>query len=111
MNIRNKIVEDIYNTGWLEKHCRSVCFNGALAEDLMQEVALIILEYKPESALDIAYAKNQHLPLIRKIITNQFKSTTSPFWAKYRKHQHCEINEEITESYYDEDDMEGYWNE
>ena len=50
----------------------------------MQEVALIILEYKPESALDIAYAKNQHLPLIRKIITNQFKSTTSPFWAKYR---------------------------
>lgn len=63
----------------------------------MQEICLIILEYKPESALDEAYKNGKHLPFIRRIITNQYCSNTSPFWTKYRKRQsmQVEINEEL----------------
>jgi hypothetical protein len=67
-----------------------------LADDLMQEIILIILEYKPESILDTAYASGSYLGLIRRIIYNQYKSCTSPFWKKYRK------NSRIESEYFDE---------
>ena len=87
MNIRRKIAEEIVTSGWLEKQCRSVCHDASLVEDLQQEILLIVLEYKPESALDRAYGDGKHLALIRMIITNQWRSTTSPFWTKYRRFQ------------------------
>ena len=105
MNIRHKIAEEVVRSGWLKIQCRSVCSNQSLVDDLMGEVLLIILEYKPQSALDSAYKENNHLALIRRVITNQWRSNTSPFYAKYRKHQvlQCEYNNSIAEI---EDDEE-----
>lgn len=94
-DIRKEIATSILTSGWLEQQCRSVCSNHHLAEDLMGEVLLIVLEYKPESALYTAFNNEKHLPFIRKIITNQFNSTTSPFWKKYRKHE--SITDELFE--------------
>lgn len=97
MNLRRKIAEDIVRTGWLKEQVGYICQDKSLADDLQQEVLLIVLEYKPESALDKAYSEGKHLGLIRRIITNQYRSTTSPFWTKYRKWQtlQVQINEDI----------------
>lgn len=69
-----------------------------LADDLVQEVLLIVLETKPDSALDTAISKGQHLPFIRRIITNQYNSTTSAFWSKYRQHNAIEYEEGMQEA-------------
>ena len=105
MGIRHKIAEEVVRSGWLTQQCRSVCSNQSLVDDLMGEVLLIILEYKPQSALDSAYKENNHLALIRRIIVLQWRSSTSPFYAKYRKHQllQCEYNNSVSEI---EDDEE-----
>jgi hypothetical protein len=100
-NILSQIALDVYNSGWLEKECRKICPNDrALADDLFQEILLIILEFKPAGALQRAYAKNEHLPFIKKIIMNQFNSQTSHFFKKYKKYTltSLSINEEITEN-------------
>jgi hypothetical protein len=104
-NILNEIALDVYNSGWLEKECRKICPNDkALADDLMQEIFLIILTFKPAGALQKAYAKNEHLPFIKKIIMNQYNSQTSPFYKTYKKYaiSSLQINEEITENIIEE---------
>lgn len=103
MNLRRKIAEDIVRTGWLKEQVGYICQDKSLADDLEQEVLLIVLEYKPESALDKAYSKGKHLGLIRRIITNQWRSSTSPFYMKYRRFKTEQINEETFE---DEDHYE-----
>ena len=73
-------------------------------DDLMQEICLIILEYKNQDMLQSLYDRNEHYPFIKRIINNQYKSTTSPFWTKYRKHQvnQCEIIDDMLPSHEDE---------
>ena len=104
-NIRHKIAEDVVKSGWLKQQCRSVCKDKSLVNDLQQEVLLIILQYRPQSALDRAYKENNHLGLIRRIITNNYYSNTSPFFSKYRKYQllQCEYEDD---SMLNEDDDE-----
>ena len=86
MDIRHKIAEEIYVSGWLETTCRGLCKSDPqLMEDLIQEILLIVLEFKPDSKLVEAYNKRQHLFFIKKIINNQYYSVTSPFYKKYRK--------------------------
>lgn len=104
-DIRKTIAQEVYESGWLSKQCRSVCGNNKpLADDLQQEILLIILEYKPNSTLEKAYSKDEHLPLIRRIINNQYYSNTSAFYFKYKANNFVELNEEITQSIYNEED-------
>lgn len=82
------------------KECIKICPNNPqLRDDLFQEILLIVLTYKPAGPLQSAYEKGQHLPFIKKIIMNQFNSSTSPFYKTYKKFAHTttEINEIITE--------------
>lgn len=86
MRIQDAIVNDIYMSGWLEFECKKICDNkDDLRNDLFQEIVLIILESKDESAVVKAFNKGEHLPFIKKIIMNQFNSTTSPFYKQYKK--------------------------
>lgn len=72
-----------------------------LCDDLVQEVALIILEAKDGSRLDEAISKGEHLPYIKRIINNQYCSTTSAFWRKYRQQaiNEVEFEDEMGGSY------------
>lgn len=104
-SINNKIIRELFEEGWLEKHCRAACpTNKALADDLIQEVALVILEYKDTALLENLYDRKEHYRFIKRIICNYFKSTTSPFWYKYRKHtvNQVEIIDDMLPSYEDE---------
>lgn len=109
-NILDEIALDIYNSGWLKKECKKICpQNASLADDLFQEILIIVLTFKPAGALQTAYAKGEHLPFIKKIIMNQFNSQTSPFYKMYKKYAtiSISINEEITE---DTNNEENYGN-
>lgn len=57
---------------------------------------MIILTFKDNGGLQLAYSKGQHLPFIKRIILNQIRSTTSPFYKVYRKYSAGELNEELT---------------
>lgn len=104
-NILNEIALDIYNSGWLKKECKKICPQDAsLADDLFQEIILIVLEFKPSGPLQKAYLKGEHLPFIKKIIMNQFNSQTSPFYKTYKKYAALTLNEEITEDNTEEND-------
>lgn len=96
----NKIVEEIVESGWLRKHCQSLSTDKDLMLDLEQEICLILLEYKKPNLIMSAYSKGEHLYFIKRIISNQYNSSTSPFWKKYRSEQTLELMEEI---YNDED--------
>lgn len=86
MRIQDAIVNDIYNSGWLKSECKKICDNkDDLRGDLFQEIVLIILESKDDSAVVKAFNKGEHLPFIKKVIMNQFNSTTSPFYKQYKK--------------------------
>lgn len=73
-------------------------------EDLMQEVGLIIIEYRGEGLLK-SYKEGNHLAFIKMIIRNQYNSNTSPFWSKYRKNQTSELMDEF---YLGEDNEDNY---
>lgn len=97
---KTEIINEIYKSGWLAKHCHSLSSDYSLMQDLMQEIGLIVLEYKGEGLLK-AYNQGKHLAFIKQIIRNQYKSETSPFWTKYRKNQTSEL---FDETYLNEDE-------
>ena len=70
----NIVALDIYNSGWLKNECRKICQNETLREDLFQEILLIILTYKPDGPLLVAYNRGEHLPFIKRIIMNSHSS-------------------------------------
>ena len=46
MDIRYKIAEEIYTSGWLKDMCKIMCKDDKqLVKDLEMEILLIILEY------------------------------------------------------------------
>lgn len=91
-DLLNKIALDVND--WLVKECNKMTSNKYLREELFQEIMLIILTYKPESTLQEAYKKNEHLPFIKKIIMNQFKSKHSNFYNKFIKYNNYYLIDE-----------------
>jgi hypothetical protein len=63
--------------------CKNIAKGHELYEDLFQELIIILCEYDSVK-LEELYAKGQIKWFIVKIIKNQFQSTTSPFYKKYR---------------------------
>ena len=76
---------ELINQTAKDKEIKSICrkIGGNLADDLYQELMIIILEYNKEKLLDI-YNKGYYKWFIVKTLTNQFNSNSSPFNKKYR---------------------------
>ena len=67
--------------------CRNVCRDESLVNDLTQEVALIFLELPRDKQKKIrAYFQFW----VVRVVTNQWKSTTSPFYTQYRNAYYIE---------------------
>lgn len=92
--VLNKIAEEVFRSGWLQRECYKLSTDKMLMDDLASELIMIILDY-PNDKLISAYNKGEHLFYIKRIINNQWKSTTSPFWKKYRGIIELEIIDDI----------------
>lgn len=55
-------------------------------EDLIQDVALVVLEKPPEFISEL-YDKGQLKYYIARVIMNNLFSASSPYYCKYKKHR------------------------
>ena len=101
--ILNKIAEEVFRSGWLQSECYKLSSDKMLMDDLASEMVLIILEYPNDKMIE-AYEKGQHQFLIKRIINNNWNSSTSPFYKKYRKYNDLEIIDDLLEDLTDNDE-------
>lgn len=100
MRTRNQIIEELYNSREFND-CIAKMEPEHLRDDLKAEVILILLEIDESKLIEI-YSKRALNFFTARIIMNQFFSTTSPFYKKYRQEM-SEINDRFA---YEEMDME-----
>lgn len=94
-------IEYIYNTGLLKElidknHCKACYF-----DDLEQEIYLILAKYSNDELQGMIDRKEINFFLV-KIIKNQYHSTTSSFYNKYRKYYNFTSDNQYIEQ--DEED-------
>lgn len=87
-----KLVEDI---------SKNIGVSPKYFDDFVQEIYLILLEYDQEK-LEAIYVKGDINFFLTRIIKNQWCSTTSPFYRKYRKYY--EYADENKNNYINMDD-------
>jgi hypothetical protein len=87
-----KLVEDI---------SKNIGVSPKYFDDFVQEIYLILLEYDQEK-LEAIYEKGDINFFLTRIIKNQWCSTTSPFYRKYRKYY--EYADENKNNYINMDD-------
>jgi hypothetical protein len=80
----NEILNYLLKDNFIEEICSNITKNSKYKEDLFQEICLIILEYDNEK-LNNAYNEKWVRYLIINIIKNQYNSSTSPFYKKFKK--------------------------
>jgi len=86
-----QVIMQLYDTGELRKSCLSIG-GKEWAEDLMQEVILVLME-KPDEKIMQAYNAGYFKFYVLRIIITFFNSKTSDFSKKYR---HLDKTPEIT---------------
>lgn len=91
---KNEIIASIFK--WLHLYTHKIEPNKMLADDLTQEIALILLD-KDEELIKDLYIKCELIYYVIRIIHNQYYSKTSSFHNKYRKIKTLELNDLIYE--------------
>lgn len=81
MQIFKKIAEDKL----VEDIIKNLGVSPKYADDLTQEIYLILLEYNKEKIIEM-YENKQLNFFLTRVIKNQWMSNTSPFFKKYRKY-------------------------
>lgn len=102
----NYIVEELCNEGVIEELCTNMGVNPLYKDDLVQEIYMILLEYREDKIVEM-YEKKQLKFFIVRIIQNQYNSCNSPFFKKYKKYYTIidgnTINNDEMEEDYDKD--------
>lgn len=78
------MLNKIANEKLVETICKNIGVSPKYADDFIQEIYLILLEYN-QTKLQEIYDKGQLNFFLTRIIKNQWCSNTSPFYKKYRK--------------------------
>ena len=86
---RQQILSEIATKGEVLSACKKVSNYSHFADELYSEVLLILCEMD-ENKLEILHANKQLQYFIVRIILNLWRSTTSPFYKKYRV-EHTEL--------------------
>lgn len=79
-----KIYEAAYE--YIEEIIKNIAPADPDNEDLIQDVALVVLEKPPEFISEL-YDKNQLKYYIARVIMNNLFSASSPYYCKYKKHR------------------------
>lgn len=91
----------IANERLVEDISKNIGVSPKYFDDFVQEIYLILLEYDQEK-LQAIYEKGDINFFLTRIIKNQWCSTTSPFYRKYRKYY--EYADENKNNYINMDD-------
>ena len=83
-NTMKKIYETAYE--YIEEIVKNIAPADPDNEDLIQDVALVVLEKPPEFISEL-YEKDQLKYYIAKVIMNNLFSASSPYYCKYKKHR------------------------
>jgi predicted DNA-binding protein YlxM (UPF0122 family) len=84
----------------IEEICSKICNDSSLLPDLIQEISLVWLELDGEKKRLIQ--ENKAFPFyISKVISNQWNSSTSTFYTKYRKETGREYTVDLAGEEYD----------
>lgn len=78
-----KIYETAYE--YIEEIVKNIAPADPDNEDLIQDVALVVLE-KPPEFISKLYDKGQLKYYIARVIMNNLFSASSPYYCKYKKH-------------------------
>ena len=81
----NKIIAEICEKGIIREIIDNMRVSAIDADDLEQEVYMILLEYDKDKIVQM-YEKKQLKYFIIGIIQRQYNSKTSPFYKKYKKY-------------------------
>lgn len=79
-----KIYEAAYE--YIEEIIKNIAPADPDNEDLIQDVALVVLEKPPEFISELYY-KGQLKYYIARVIMNNLFSASSPYYCKYKKHR------------------------
>lgn len=103
MKSKAEIITEMANHRMVETMITNIAHQALSADlkDLSQMVYIILLEYEDDKIQELW--ENKQMPyFIARIITNQYRSSNSPFHALFRKYQ--ERSEDITgKDFFDED--------
>ena len=86
-------MKNIYETAYeyIEEIVKNIAPADPDKDDLIQEIALIILEKPPNFILEL-HEKGHLKYYIARVIMNNLFSTSSPYYCKYKKYQkHIDI--------------------
>ena len=89
----------------INSYCRKLFLLGGDIDDLVQEVYVILLEYKPEKIIELWQNKQLKFFIVG-IIKRQYHSKTSPFYKKYKKYYTIVDGNYVNNENNDMDDVE-----
>lgn len=82
---KNGIIAEIYSSGILEELFKNMGVKENDIDDLKQEISMILLEYNSTKIIEM-YEKKQLKFFLVKVIQNQYFSSNSPYYKKYKKY-------------------------
>lgn len=74
-------------------------------DDLVQEIYMILLDYKEDKIIEM-YNKKQLKYFLVGVIQRQYHSSTSPFYKKYKKYYTLVDENHINKSELNDDDID-----
>lgn len=101
----NKILDEIERENIVRDICVNINVSPNDIDDLVQEVYVILLEYKPEKIIELWQNKQLKFFIVG-IIKRQYHSKTSPFYKKYKKYYTIVDGNYVNNENNDMDDVE-----
>ena len=80
-----KILNELAHENTIRELCNNMKVNQNDIDDLVQEIYVILLEYKENRIIEM-YEKKQLKFFLVGVIQRQYFSSTSPFYKKYKKY-------------------------
>lgn len=100
-----KILDEIERENVVRDICMNINVSPNDIDDLVQEVYVILLEYKPEKIIELWQNKQLKFFIVG-IIKRQYHSKTSPFYKKYKKYYTIVDGNYVNNENNDMDDVE-----
>ena len=100
-----KILDELERENIIRDMCLNMRVSPNDIDDLIQEVYVILLDYKADRIIEM-YEKKQLKFFIVGILKRQYHSNTSPFYKKYKKYYTLVDGNYINNENNDMDDVE-----